>query len=402
MSILNTLFDRRTLLNAKNTTYITHNFHPFPAKFIPQIPRLLIEEFTETGDTVLDPFCGCGTTLVEAKLNQRHGIGIDINPVGVLSTKVKTTKLLESELSEIPDFLHQTQRKISQLYETKLEDIVREDLSSYMVESRKEPASHLQYKIPTFFNRDHWFQELVLHELAIIKSEIEKIESKDLKDFLSLGFSAVIVPVSNQESETRYAAIEKNIPPRQTFYLFKAKIRDMTRRIKVFNKEASDCKAQVYLKDTRYMDFIPDNSIDFIVTSPPYPNTYDYYLYHKLRMFWLGMDVRSAQDNEIGSRHRHSSKKESVSSYIRDMKKSFRHLNRVIKPGKYFAIVVGDSVIRGKRYFGDQLIGQIARETGFQFIEKIDYSLDEISKTFIQAFRTRAKREHTMLFKAEK
>ena len=52
--------------NATETTYLTHNYHPFPAKFIPHIPQILIQQFSKPGDQVFDPFCGSGTTLVES------------------------------------------------------------------------------------------------------------------------------------------------------------------------------------------------------------------------------------------------------------------------------------------------------------------------------------------------
>jgi len=63
---------------ADSTNYLTHNFHSYPAKFIPQIPRKTIDLFTSPGDLILDPFCGCGTTLVEAKISGRHSVGIDL------------------------------------------------------------------------------------------------------------------------------------------------------------------------------------------------------------------------------------------------------------------------------------------------------------------------------------
>jgi DNA modification methylase len=62
------------------TQYFTHTFHPYPARFIPQIPSTFIKLFTEEGETVLDPMCGCGTTLVEALLHNRNTIGNDLNP----------------------------------------------------------------------------------------------------------------------------------------------------------------------------------------------------------------------------------------------------------------------------------------------------------------------------------
>src|SRR5579885_1325032 len=74
------------------TGYLTHSLHPYPAKFIPQIPDALIRELSNEGDTVADVFCGSGTTLVEALLLNRHAIGFDANPLACLITKAKTTR----------------------------------------------------------------------------------------------------------------------------------------------------------------------------------------------------------------------------------------------------------------------------------------------------------------------
>jgi DNA modification methylase len=79
------------------TQYFTHTFHPYPARFIPQIPSTFIRLFTKEGETVLDPMCGCGTTIVEALLHNRNAIGNDLNPIAVLISKVKTTLIDEEE-----------------------------------------------------------------------------------------------------------------------------------------------------------------------------------------------------------------------------------------------------------------------------------------------------------------
>lgn len=79
------------------TQYLTHTFHSYPARFIPQIPLTFIKLFTEEQEIVLDPFCGCGTTLVESFLNNRKSIGNDFNPLATLISKVKTTLIEDTQ-----------------------------------------------------------------------------------------------------------------------------------------------------------------------------------------------------------------------------------------------------------------------------------------------------------------
>ena len=77
-------------LTRKDTSYATHGFHKYPAKFIPQLARRCIEEYTKEEDVVCDPFMGCGTTLVEALVSGRKAIGTDINAVAWLITNTKS------------------------------------------------------------------------------------------------------------------------------------------------------------------------------------------------------------------------------------------------------------------------------------------------------------------------
>ena len=209
--------------------------------------------------------------------------------------------------------------------------------------------------------------------------------------------SAIIVPVSNQHGETRYAAVEKNIPPKKTFNLFQDKIKQYILKISEFNSTSSDGWTKVHNTDSRNLEFIENNSVDFIITSPPYANTFEYYLYHKHRMNWLDMDWQNVRDNEIGSRYIHSSRKEGINSYVDSLEPCFRHFNRVLKKKKYFVIVIGDSVIAKERFSGMDITKKLAKKTGFDLIKGLNYELDSTSKLFIKSFRQKEKKEHILL-----
>lgn len=85
--------------SAKDTNYLTHSYYTYPAKFIPQLASRLIAEHSQKGGIVIDPFMGSGTTIVESIVNQRIGIGADINEIAYLVAKVKNTPINSVELA---------------------------------------------------------------------------------------------------------------------------------------------------------------------------------------------------------------------------------------------------------------------------------------------------------------
>lgn len=363
--------------NAKDTTYLTHNYHPFPAKFIPHLPQILIKQFSSLGDKVLDPFSGSGTTLVEAMLLGRHSIGTDINPISVLASNVKTSPLSGAEIELIENCL------------TELE--------------QADTAADYTKHIPEFHGRDHWFMPHVQNELAMLRLKITtrtKSES-NTRHFLDLAFSSIVNLVSNQDSDTRYAAVEKNVPVGKPTKLLIQRASAMLERMKAFVNKAHDVTTDARLADSRQLDFIEDVSIDLLVTSPPYANTYDYYLYHKHRMNWLGLNWKGAMDDEIGSRNKHSSKKEEIDTYIDDMQQSFVQFARVMKPGAYAIFIIGDSVIRDVLHKADDIVRNIAEPLGFEWVDCITYDLGLASKMFSRSFRRTDKEEHIILLRRQ-
>lgn len=371
-------FDFEKSNGIHSTNYLTHNFHTYPAKFIPQIPKSTIMTFTKEKDVILDPFCGCGTTLVEAKLSNRNAIGVDLNPIATLVSRAKTQPLSKKELGLIPELLFNIKNDINNYYENH--------------------KTNINYDIPNFNNIDHWFQLNVLNELGIIKAHINLIENKYLCDFLYTALSSIIVNVSNQESDTRFAAINKNIKPLKTFLEFAKKVEDMKNRIEEYSKLAQNSKISIFTRDSKKLNFIADNSVDHIVTSPPYANTYDYYLYHKFRMYWLDYDVKNVQDIEMGSRNRHSSKNENISVFKKELSDCLKEMGRVLKRDKVAVIVIGDSVIKGTIIKANDLLKDIAKKHKFKFIREISYNLSKTSRMFNPKFTNNNKLEHIMFF----
>jgi len=369
----------------RNKNYLTHNFHPYPAKFIPQFPRKIIQSLSKKGEIVLDPFCGSGTTLVESKLLGRNSIGVDINPIATLVSKVKTTPLSDAQLKEVKRIVSEIGTSVNLHYG------IRPIIG--------KRSKCINFEVPNFLNRDHWFKPYVLNELAIIKAHINTTEDQDSKDFLTVAFSAIITKVSNQESDTRYAKKDKPIREFDTYNAFKKKVSDMINRIVEFSRQASDAFVKIYNHDSSYMPFLKNESVDLIMTSPPYLNAYDYYLYHKLRMYWLEKDHYKVQELEIGSRHKHSDNNLGVNQYFASIKKCLQESCRTLRRGRYLTVVIGDAIKKGECIRMDSHFETIARDLGLSLEKVITYPLRKYTRAFTPGLKRFQKNGYIMIFR---
>ncbi len=368
-----------------NTGHLTHNFHPYTAKFIPQLPRQLISSLSSTGHIVLDPFVGSGTMLVEALLLRRRPIGIDLNPLACLISKVKSTPLSEEQIARIGPAHEKIATSVSQLY------------GPLLTEGKSQSVS-TEPRIPEIANVELWFQDHIVRELATVRGVIETEQDASVRNFLKVAFASTIVRVSNQDSETRYTAVKnKNIPRRLTARLLSMKLRDMTRRIREFSEHCPDMVAEVMMGDARRLP-IANGSVDLVVTSPPYLNAWDYYLYHRFRMLWLGFDVSSVRQSEIGSHLTHYNDDKAETRYRGDMENALREMFRVLKPISACCIIIGDSVVKGERVDCRTMIEDLGTDTGFTHLVTIDREIKRSSKT-VNPLIGRIEREHVVIFR---
>jgi site-specific DNA-methyltransferase (cytosine-N4-specific) len=360
-----------------DTMYLTHSLHPYPAKFPPQLPHTIIKTFAHRRATVLDPFCGSGTTLVEARLLGCNAIGVDVNGLSSLLSKVKATPLSQKELAQIKSFL---------------DLIANEDFQWKM----KRPV----IEVKQIDGLEHWFQHNVAEELTHILNLIAELDDENVRDFLKIVLSSIIVRVSNQESDTRFAAKNKNIPDNFTFGLFLTRANEYLTRIADYsNKVNGDGYLRLLNADSRNLSMLDNDSIDIVITSPPYANTYDYYLYHKFRKRWLDLDVQFAQYNEIGSRREYSSLKKPAEQWTIDLKKCFSEMYRLIKKDGLAFIVIGDSVIKKELIKIDDVITDFMPEIGFEICNIISSDLSEHSRIFNPTFAQKNKKEHLIILK---
>jgi DNA modification methylase len=343
-----------------------HAVHPYPCKF----PAHVAEEHVGSNQVVLDPFCGSGTTLLVAAHHGNDVIGLDCNPIAVL---ISQFKLMASGAG----FKQQARAAIT-------------DATSLVWH-----WSHSDDDLPAFEGRDHWFAPQVRAELAAILKWIAQLSDPELSLWLKVSLSAIVNRVSFQDGETRYARVDRVLASGRVAQMFVEKASDLL--LALNERPPLPPKARtVLLHDIR--DGIPlaDGSVDLVITSPPYANTMDYYLYHKQRMNVLGFDFRAAQSNEIGSRHEFSSLKVGPEKWRSDYVEVLREITRVLSDRGRAVIVIGDSQIAGELVNLAALTEEVASSVGASALVLTSIPMAQRSRAFNPQFQRPNKMEHTI------
>lgn len=371
-----------------HTGYLTHSLHPYPAKYIPQIPKTLIRELASTGDTVLDPFCGSGTTLVEALRLECHAVGIDANPLACLISRAKSTPLSEDEIQILRQLAEETACVAQQTSIGALP--LFPDLKLF-------PQTKTR---PQFEGVDDWFDAHVIDELAFIKEKCLALPPKNAQQLALVLFSSIIVTVSRQDSDTRYVRREKGIRPGDVLQLFSRNLTQAIQRVREFGEEVDGrFTATVYEADILKPPAI--DPVDLVVCSPPYPNAYSYHLYHRTRMLWLDFNQPKFKREEIGSHRKYSSKAQNaatVETFQGELFTILSWLSHTLKPEGYACFVIGDSTIQGQRFENDQLLIDVAQKLGYQPEANLTRHLQASKKSFNPAIG-KIKDEHIVILR---
>jgi site-specific DNA-methyltransferase (cytosine-N4-specific) len=367
-------------LEDADTDYYTHGYHPYSAKYIPQIPNRLISTFTERNDLVLDPFVGSGTTLIESKVLGRNAIGIDINPLACLISTVKTRIIGITATTEISDFLISLRNEISRL---------REDITLFDVEDKKLIIDD-PYTDNLHHNITKWYHRNVIYELVTIKNKIDTITNIETKEFLLVAFSSILRSISNATSGFGNLMINKKASPKKRiFEKFLVCVKNMTQGMVDFGKVATNSQTTVFNYDSRKLESVNDETIDFICTHPPYMAAVPYAEYQKLSLWWLGYNQYDLEKSLIGGRRNRSDTPE---RFLRDMTKSLLEMRRVLRKKKYCCVTIGNPVYCGKIWNLNDFIRDSSIDIGFTFLKEIGRgkhhsTMGKMKEEFILIFR---------------
>lgn len=294
--------------------YLTHWIYPYKGKFHPQMIRALLNIIgLEKGDTVLDPFIGSGTTAVEAQLLGINCVGVDISPLCILQSKVKTESI---------------------------------DVLQQILNWEKEIVKKINISLFNFGGNS-------------LEDAINSIPDEKAKNFYEM---AKLVSISDKERRGRDFAksLLKNIE------LMTASVKDYLEILKKLNLKLG--KIDLEIGDSRALK-LENESVDGIITSPPYSIALDYVANDAHALKDLGFDLQEIREEFIGVRGKGDKK---IDLYNLDMEKSLEEMLRVLKPKKYAVIVIGNATYLGQEVKTVEFTIDHGEKIGFKLIKNLD------------------------------
>jgi hypothetical protein len=307
-------------LGMRDTQSGVHFFHHWTAKFIPQIPRRVIERYARPGDVVLDPFMGSGTALVEAVQRGHDAWGTDINPLAVRIAQAKTASV---DTAALADFI------------------------AWLDDAAQRPSRHLAQSATLFEGGELWFREDVARALRALRNRARRLDAPT-RNFVFVGLSDLLKGMSNARMDRTIPSLPKTpryrdkkhywrVVDNQTrkinpFQRLGSQLRRMNRALQEFHASASG-RAEPLLHDARRLASLGRRA-QLAITSPPYWSAQNYQKMHLLSFKVLGraLDIAEPGVDEIGRR---------AKDYLADMEAVIGELADVLDG--YFALVIGES-----------------------------------------------------------
>ena len=358
-----------------------HRWYRFHAGCSLEFPEKMIETLkVKKKETIFDPFCGSGTVLLCAKKRGINSIGFDVNPFYVFISRVKTYWSFD------PDALSNQIELI--------EKRIRKRLATIFSHSSLEINN-----VPKYIWR--YFQADVLMQLSVIKKEILDMRNEHVQQFLLLALASVLIDVSKVHHVGETIVFNKHRskqPP--VLEVLTQKILEMYSDLRTVWKIKDVGNTSVDKGDIRNLDeLIRNDSVDHVITHPPYANNYNYLLHDRLPLYFLdyfktSSDEKKMRNSILGSVIKNKvtqnfipvtaevekiaqriektwdiERYKAVLEYFDTMNSFLETLFRKLKRKGYCAMLLGNSYVRGVMIPLDVLIAKMARKIGFQLVD---------------------------------
>jgi len=362
--------------NVRSTEQWTHGYHRYPAKFLPNLVKKLIEDYTIPTDTVVDFFAGCGTTLVEAKVHGRESIGVDINPVAELITNAKINPIDPKKL-EI---------KFQNLIK-KFDDFEPKDYSKIQLHDRI----------------DYWFSPKHKYKIAFLYEKILSLRDKTAKEFFLVSLSHILKNCSKWLQSSTKPQIDPDKNPTDPFVAFKKHTKQMIKRNEEFYNQLSEnnflqTSCEIRLEDARRTS-LQSCSVGAIITSPPYVTSYEYADIHQLTAYWYEYitDLQGFRKNFIGTFYslnqntkveselgqkivnqllkKDKRKAKEVANYFTEMQAVATEMHRVLRVDGHACLVIGNTTFLGVKVKSAEVFADFLNTLDFDMIEIIKRSI---------------------------
>jgi hypothetical protein len=330
----------------------THGFHAFPARMHPEIARRCLEAFApKSGQPlILDPFVGSGTTALEAVRSGFRFIGIDVSRVA-LEIAFTRTRVLEPGGCR------------------------RIEVESTRVVKHAQKILVDPVPLPPWAQREkEWYSPHTLREIVALKTVIDGYEDLSLRRMLACALSSIVVKLSKQvsDSSTFMDREFRPWPPEAALNQFREKCAELTKCLlqlssDMYQRKVAFLDPYFRMEDARTMS-IERGTVDLVLTSPPYPATYDYAAHHARRYPLFGDDGTFASTHEIGARRDLREWPDALRRYRLDMEAVMKNLLSALKPGAAAVVLVGDGQVGNHPILTDRILGDICATLGAKVV----------------------------------
>jgi len=363
-----------------DSSFGVHDACWYPAKLVAQIPAHLILNLSNSGDTILDPFCGSGTTLIEALRHGRKCVGVDVNPIAAYMSSAKCQVVSLELLEAAQERINKEFSRACAFLDSPKDSWFTGQTTDLCIELAENPSS----QVPNYEENRGWFHPMVLNKLSVLKHLIWQ-EEPPLRDTLSLAFFSILRDCSSLPHRKPYTYIADNVKPKaenlmnkDVFHIYMSKNSRLLAGRKAYQDQcklvmeeqhitAEEFNQRYLIKkaDARNLMQYVSGGVDCVVTSPPYMGVTDTATGHRLWYLWhdFGSTLQEDKHTEIGARWKRK-KQTLLTEYLEDMHKSLRQIANLLRSGGYLCLVIGEPE-RAKGKILDWLATMLQEELRF-------------------------------------